>query len=71
MDFFRHTFATNTMVRSHRPGAPDTPERTLTVLSTWLGHANPARTYWYLQATPDLAAIAAARLDPARQEARP
>jgi len=33
------------------------------VLSTWLGHANPASTYWYLQAAPELLALAAGRLE--------
>ena len=35
----------------------------LPVLSTWLGHVNPASTYWYLQAAPELLAQAAARLE--------
>jgi hypothetical protein len=34
----------------------------LPVLSTWLGHANPASTYWYLEASPELLALAAGRL---------
>ena len=38
------------------------PARTLTLLSVWLGHANPADTYWYLQAAPEVAALAALRL---------
>jgi integrase/recombinase XerD len=33
------------------------------LLSTWLGHASPADTYWYLAGTPELLALAAARLD--------
>ena len=43
------------------------PARTLTLLSVWLGHANPADTYWYLQAAPELAAVAAARLEPGKE----
>jgi hypothetical protein len=31
-------------------------------LSTYLGHSHPANTYWYLEAAPDLLALAAARL---------
>jgi len=31
-------------------------------LSTMLGHADPTSTYWYLQAAPELLAIAAGRL---------
>jgi integrase/recombinase XerD len=34
----------------------------LPLLSTYLGHVNPASTYWYLQACPELMAAAAARL---------
>ncbi len=32
-------------------------------LSTYLGHASPAATYWYLSATPELLALAAGRLE--------
>jgi len=35
----------------------------LPVLSTYLGHASPEATYWYLQATPQLLALAAQRLE--------
>ena len=31
------------------------------LLSTWIGHIYPASTYWYLQAAPELLALAAAR----------
>jgi integrase len=41
----RHTFATQTMIDAYRSGRD--PARTLTLLSVWLGHANPADTYWY------------------------
>jgi integrase/recombinase XerD len=30
-------------------------------LSTYLGHRNPACTYWYLSAVPELLALAAER----------
>jgi hypothetical protein len=39
-------------------------------LSTWLGHAGPAATYWYLTATPELLALAAQRLQAPRGGAR-
>jgi integrase len=58
----RHTFATQTMIDAYRAGRD--PARTLTLLSVWLGHANPADTYWYLQAAPEVAALAALRLEP-------
>ena len=45
-------------------------EAHLPLLSTYLGHGNPASTYWYLSAAPELLALAAERLDRA-QEARP
>ena len=32
-------------------------------LSTYLGHLDPAATYWYLSAAPELLALAADRLD--------
>ena len=35
------------------------------LLSTYLGHVHPARTYWYLSAAPELLALVAARLDAA------
>jgi integrase/recombinase XerD len=35
----------------------------LAVLSTYLGHADPKDTYWYLTASPELMAAAGQRLD--------
>jgi integrase/recombinase XerD len=35
----------------------------LPLLSAYLGHAEPAATYWYLQAAPALLTLAAERLD--------
>jgi integrase/recombinase XerD len=32
-------------------------------LSTYLGHVDPARTYWYLSASPELLGTAAERLE--------
>ncbi|MHC3367667.1 tyrosine-type recombinase/integrase [Rhodococcus aetherivorans] len=57
----RHSFATRTMIDAYRSGRD--PGHTLALLSLWLGHSNPADTYWYLQAAPEVAAIAAGRLD--------
>lgn len=62
---FRHTFATQTMIDAYRDDRD--PARTLTLLSVWLGHSNPADTYWYLQAAPEIAAVAVRRLEPSRQ----
>ena len=57
----RHTFAVNTLVGWYRDGV-DVQAR-LPVLSTWLGHADPKWTYWYLSATPELLTLAAQRLE--------
>jgi integrase len=62
---FRHTFATQAMIDAYRSGRD--PARTLTLLSVWLGHSNPADTYWYLQAAPEIAAVAARRLEPGKE----
>jgi integrase len=56
----RHTFAVATMLDAYRSGAD--PAVTLPVLSTWLGHARPSDTYWYLTGTAELLAAATARL---------
>ena len=57
----RHSFAVNTLIRWYREGA-DVQAR-LPRLSTWLGHADPKWTYWYLSASPELLALAAERLE--------
>jgi integrase/recombinase XerD len=57
----RHTFAVTTMLDWYRAGH-DVQAR-LPLLSTWLGHADPASTYWYLHAVPELLACAASRLN--------
>jgi integrase len=55
----RHSFAVNTLIDWYRAGV-DVNTR-LPLLSTWMGHAAPASTYWYLQAVPELLALAAQR----------
>lgn len=57
----RHAFTTRAMIDAYRSG--EDPARTLTLLSVWLGHSDPTDTYWYLQAAPEVAAIAARRLE--------
>ncbi len=57
----RHTFAVCTLLDWHRAGAEI--DRELPLLSTYLGHRDPSNTYWYLQATPELLALVAERLD--------
>jgi integrase/recombinase XerD len=56
----RHSFAVRTLIDWLRAGV-DIDTR-MPVLSTYLGHVNPAGTYWYLSASPELMALAAARL---------
>ncbi len=56
----RHTFAVTTMLDAYRSGAD--PAAVLPILSTWLGHTNPADTYWYLTGTSELLTAAADRL---------
>jgi integrase/recombinase XerD len=56
----RHTFAVAALARWYADGG-DVAAR-LPLLSTWLGHADPSGTYWYLTGTPELLALAAARL---------
>ena len=58
---FRHTFAVRTLLDWHRTGV-DVQARMLW-LSTYLGHAKPASSFWYLTGTPELLAVAAARLE--------
>ena len=61
----RHTFAVTTLTRWYRNGAD--VQAQLPVLSAYLGHSCPEATYWYLQATPELLALAARRLQPPGQ----
>jgi integrase len=57
----RHTFAVNAILDAYRSGS-DVQAR-LPLLSTYLGHVHPKDTYWYLQAAPELLAIAGQRLE--------
>jgi integrase/recombinase XerD len=58
---FRHTLAVRTLLEWYRDGG-DVQSR-MPLLSTWLGHADPKNTYWYLSAAPELLAEAARRLE--------
>ena len=59
-------FAVTTMLDWYRDGG--NVQARLPVLSTWLGHVDPKSTYWYLQAIPELLALAADRLQPAERQ---
>ena len=57
----RHSFAVNTVLDAYRSG--DDVHARLPLLSTYLGHVSPGSTYWYLQAAPELLALAGQRLE--------
>ncbi len=57
----RHSFAVDTILDSYRAGTD--MHQMLPRLSTYLGHANPDHTYWYLSAAPELLALAGQRLE--------
>ena len=56
----RHTMAVHTLIDWHRSG--EDIDRRMPELSTFLGHADPASTYWYLEAVPELMALISRRL---------
>jgi integrase/recombinase XerD len=59
----RHSFAVKTLLGWYRDG--DDVAARMPLLSTYLGHVDPAATYWYLSAAPELLALAAERLEQA------
>jgi integrase/recombinase XerD len=63
----RHVFTVVTLLDWYRDGG--NVQARLPLLSTWLGHVDPKSTYWYLQAVPELLALAAGRLEQERQAA--
>jgi len=65
----RHAFAIRTLLGWYHAG--EDVQAKLPSLSTYLGHREPACTYWYLSAAPELLALAAARQDTAWSAARP
>lgn len=64
----RHSFAVRTLLGWYRAG--EDVQAKIPSLSTYLGHREPASTYWYLSAAPELLALAAARRDTTWQAAR-
>ncbi|MBU0665696.1 MAG: tyrosine-type recombinase/integrase [Proteobacteria bacterium] len=56
----RHRFAARTLVDWYRAGVD--VEREIHKLSTYLGHVHVNDTYWYLEAVPELLALATQRL---------
>lgn len=57
----RHSMAVRQLIDWHQQGV-DIDAR-IPLLSAVLGHSDPASTYWYLQAAPELFAIVGARLE--------
>ncbi|HEY9263124.1 MAG TPA: tyrosine-type recombinase/integrase, partial [Mycobacterium sp.] len=64
----RHGFAVATILTAYRRG--DHVPNVLPRLATYLGHSDPKHTYWYLDAAPELLAVAAELLE-TRTGARP
>jgi len=54
-------FAVRTLLDWYEAGE-DVDQR-MPLLSTFLGHTDPASTYWYLQAVPELLAVISSRLE--------
>ncbi len=57
----RHSFAVRTLLDAYRSG--EDVQSQVALLSTYMGHVDPASTYWYLQAAPELLALAGQRLE--------
>jgi integrase len=57
----RHSFAVASLLDAY--SARQDGQTRLALLSTYLGHVNPAATYWYLSAAPELLALAGQRLE--------
>jgi MFS family permease len=57
----RHSFAVSTLLDAYR--ADGDPASRVAALSTYLGHVNPGKTYWYLHAAPELLELAGGRLE--------
>ena len=66
---FRHSFAVNSLIDAHRQGV-DVDAR-IAVLATYLGHVDPANTYWYLTASPELMALVTERMTAHHHRSRP
>jgi integrase len=56
---FRHSLAVNQLLAWYRQG--EDVQARLPLLSALPGHSQPANTYWYLSAVPELLALAAER----------
>lgn len=57
----RHSFAVRRLLAWHEEGVD--LDRKVLALSTYLGHARPSDTYWYLTAVPELMAVTSRRFE--------
>jgi integrase/recombinase XerD len=57
----RHALAVRTLLDWYRAG--EDIDRRMPLLSTYLGHVDPASTYWYLEAVPELLEPISRRLE--------
>jgi integrase/recombinase XerD len=57
----RHAFAVRTLLDWHQAG--EDIDRRMPLLSAFLGHGDPASTYWYLEAVPELLQLISRRLE--------
>ncbi len=66
----RHSFAVRTLTDWYRTGKD--PAREMIKLTTYLGHTDPAHTYWYIEAVPELLDLASRRAEESlAREVRP
>jgi hypothetical protein len=57
----RHSFAVRTLLDAYRRDGDPAPR--IAALSTYLGHVDPGKIYWYLEAAPELMALSGERLE--------
>ena len=57
----RHAFAVRTLLDWYQAG--EDIDRRMPLLSTFLGHVDPASTFWYLEAVPELLELISRRLE--------
>ncbi len=57
----RHAFAVRTLLGWYQAG--ENVDRKMPLLSAYLGHSDPASTYWYLEAVPELLELISRRLE--------
>lgn len=61
----RHSFAVRLLIEWLKQSSVNVDQK-MPALSTYLGHANPSATYWYLSCVPELMRLAKARMEEVR-----